>query len=148
MKSIKKIGKMALIKLFSSGRYRGGIIRFPEEEFDLSQVYDDLYFNQHYGEIQSRGGINHYVWGIELGLRRLSLTKGKTIEDGLLQFFIEVQYARPSHIIVSNWFSSDLTDDETTYTVYRLSERQEQALEVAWQQRHMSTSLPAVVTAA
>lgn len=103
-------------------------VSFPKEEFDLEA---DLKANRHLSNkfgINSNYGRSYQVWGIEIGRRFLAkVFDGDTALDAVarLKCLLRMGIDVPSHFIVREWSSNDISGDNERYTVYRLSQKQE-----------------------
>lgn len=135
MNTIAKIGKAALVRLFSSTDFRVAgtdtniSFEFPSEDFDLHALQRNGYINEHVlGSIQYIGGVSFHVWGIRLGLVTFEVRDGETVAESLERTMEERAFYCPSHLIVSRWSSDDLNGNEARYTIYRLSQEQEKNL--------------------
>lgn len=134
------IGYQALRRLLSSARFRPqnkedafGVTE-SETDFDLDQPMRDMYSRDHHSGYRS--GQDYAVWGIELGYQRLTLDESS--ESFLTAIIKQVvphrQAPLPTHLIVSNWWSSDDHGAGVSYMVFRLSNGQDQALQHKQQQ--------------
>ena len=124
---------MALSRLLSSREFRGSgrdatvRVEFPDSYFDLTKPDIALTKDNTMG-VQYRAGGAYSVWGIELGFRPLELEEDQTAFDGLSKLLRGTQLPLPSHIIIYTWSNSDY-HNETTYTVHRLTQKQEELLD-------------------
>lgn len=143
MNTISQIGQVALTRLFYSGKIRAHNVEFSTKEFDLTKIVCWEHVNDHYGDIQTVGGTNYLVWGIELGLRHLETVEGQTFADAIAKLLthenngsIRAVYHHnggwiyPSHIIRCSWWGGDMfSNREETYTIYRFTQAQDQMIE-------------------
>ncbi|HEY0908511.1 MAG TPA: hypothetical protein VGE35_04145 [Candidatus Paceibacterota bacterium] len=143
MNTLSKIGQAALTRLFYSGRKGAHKVEFSTEEFDLTKVVRWERVNDHYGDIQTVGGTNYLVWGIELGLRHLETVEGETFADAIARLLAhenngtnravyhhDGDWIYPSHIIRCSWWGGDMfSNREETYTVYRFTQKQDEEIE-------------------
>lgn len=140
--TIAQIGKAALLRVFKPHNTINALeqsstsVVFPDEQYDLSKPIKSSYSNQHFmGSIQARSGNAFLVWGIQCGLHYL----GKIEEEqSAFRAIAKLDclhtktsnggygiHAAPSHFIVKEWSSDDMSGDHETYTVYRLTPQQE-----------------------
>jgi hypothetical protein len=133
LSTINKIGQSALIHLYKPHSIYDAMqqsersVCFPKEEYDLEA---ELKVNRHSSNqmnINYNSGRSYQVWGIEIGRRFLKVLNGDNALDAIarLKCLKSSETSAPSHLIVYEWSSNDVSGDHETYTVYRLSQKQE-----------------------
>lgn len=133
LSTINKIGQAALIHLFKPHSTINAMeqsvveVCFPEEEFNLEADLKANHHSSHEMGIQSNSGRSYQVWGIEIGRCFLQVFEGDNALDAIarLKCLLRTGTKVPSHFIVREWSSNDISGDHETYTVYRLSQKQE-----------------------
>jgi hypothetical protein len=130
--TIAKIGEAALTRLFNPHNTINAMeqsscdVVFPKQQmYDLDAKIETTYHNSHYGSIQSISGRAYSVWSIGIGQRGLDIMDGDTALDAIARLDCLKTLIPPSHFIVRDWSSDDISGDHETYTVYRLSQQQE-----------------------
>lgn len=119
MKSIKQIGNAALIKHFfqkDNLDYSQRILTL-DTEFDLNLRIDSTVYKDKVVEYFS--GQKYFAWSIIGGLQDITLCG-----DTLLEALASLGFLA-SHLIVNEWTEDEFTGFNETYSIYRISQKQE-----------------------
>ncbi len=132
--TITKIGEAALTRLFkphttiNAMEQSSCAVLFPREEYDMEAPLEFGSSSYHWGELHFNSGSGYMVWSIELGLKALVVLDGDTALDAIGRLEC-LAHTNPSHFIVREFSSDDVSGDHETYTVYRLSQKQEKSIQ-------------------
>ena len=133
LSTINKIGQSALIHLYKPHSIYNAMeqsersVCFPKEEYDLEVELKANHHSNNQMNINSNSGRSYQTWGIEIGRQFLKVYNGDNALDAIarLECLRSSETNSPSHLIVREWSSNDISGDHETYTVYRLSQKQE-----------------------
>lgn len=133
LSTINKIGQQALFRIYKPRHIYNALeqnersLYFPGEEYDLEAELEAGHHSSKKMHINSAFGQSYQVWGIEIGRQFLDVFDGDNALDAIarLECLKSSETKSPSHFIVREWSSNDISGDSETYTVYRLSQKQE-----------------------
>jgi hypothetical protein len=133
LSTINKIGQSALIHLYKPHSIYNAMeqsersVYFPKEEYNLGAQLNPGHHSSNEMNINSNSGRSYQVWGIEIGRCFLEVSKDENAFDAIskLECLKSSETSSPSHFIIREYSSDDISGDHETYTVYRISQKQE-----------------------
>ena len=133
--TISKIGEAVLLRIFKPRSVCSALeqtevdVYFPKEKIDLLPRCDVYTGKKHFGNVQSTYGQLYYIWGMEQGLHLLPFTEDDNLLSGIVRVISkQTRSVSPSHVISCVWQNNDVTGSSHKYTVYRLTQEQEQEI--------------------
>jgi len=133
LSTINKIGQSAFIYLYKPHRIYNTMeqsersLCFPKKKYDFEVELKSNYRSSNQMNTNSNSGRSYQAWGIEIGRCFLKVFNGDNAFDAIarLECLKSSETNSPSHLIIREWSSNDISGDHETYTVYRLAQKQE-----------------------
>lgn len=130
--TIAKIGEAALTRLFNPHYICNAMeqsscdVVFPKQQiYELDDEINVACNNSHYGNLQFKSGRGYSVWGIGIGHVGVPIINGDNGLDAIARLDCLRFGTVPSHFIVRDWSSDDISGEKEIYTIYRLTPQQE-----------------------